>query len=611
MSSKTFIVRTGVAVAAVLSFLAYNRFGFELFKGIGLLFYVACFIMYAKALFMALTKAKKVTADLLVVTVMLASFLAGQPLSGALVAWFISMGLAISFTIIERTRRKIEALTKKRKKTVRVIKKDETTVEIPVEQVSQGDIVMVPQGEMVTVDGEIIEGSSSIDESVITGEPFPIFKEPGNFVTSGSINLTSQLNIKAAKDGDKGYLHIMAEEIEKRLNEKPTIHRKADRIVQFFISGVVLYAIGVFIFTSYLTGDFATGFIRMAAVTAVACPCAWALSVPTAFAASIGGLSRHGILASGGTPLEVVAQASSIVLDKTGTLTLAEPKVVTVDSFGMPPNELLQIAASVETSFSHPIANAIISYASSEGIHLLKTEDSQYLPGLGVKSSVQGRQVIIGSTETMKTLGMKVPSEASLEGRATWVSIDGEIEGVIVIQDELREYAEGLGGQLHNLGIKKVVLATGDNEEAEAKRVAELIGANDFYWGLKPEDKVSLINELNKEGYTIMVGDGVNDATALATAGVGISIGHTKADLAIKSSDIIILRNDAKSLLNIVSMGKRLINVIKQNYVWATAFNGVCIILATIGYLTPGLAALLHHISSVLVVLNSARLTRN
>jgi Cu+-exporting ATPase len=610
MSAKVFAIRTVIALMAVLSFALHNWTGFELLKWLGLICYLICFAMYARALFMSLTQTKRVTADLLVVTVMVVSFMAGQPLSGALVAWFISMGLAISFTIIERTRRKIEALTKGRSRLIRVLR-NEKIMELPVEQVCQGDTVIVPQGEMIPVDGDIIEGASSIDESVVTGEPFSVFKKAGDSVTSGAISLTSQLKVRAAKAGDKGFLYVMAKEIEASLKVKPKIHRTADRIVQFFISGVVLYAIGVFLFAGGLTGDVAAGLIRMAAVTAVACPCAWALSVPTAFAAAIGGLSGRGILVRGGTPLEVVGQASSMVLDKTGTVTLAMPKVVGVQSFGGSSDELLRIAASVESAFNHPIANAIVSYASANGVRPLKAEGSEYLPGLGIRSSVGGREVVLGSTETVKDLGMTVPSEVDFKGRATWIGIDGKVVGAIVIQDELREYAQGLGEAFHGLGVKKVVLATGDNEEAEVRRVAELIGADGCRWGLRPDDKISLVKELSTQGVTVMVGDGVNDASSLAAADVGISIGRTKADLAIKSSDIIVLRDDATSLLATVQTGKKLIRVIEQNYIWAIGFNVVGITLATVGLLSPWLAALFHHISSVLVVLNSARLLRN
>lgn len=610
MFAKTFVIRTIVALAAVLGFAVHRWTGFEPLEWLGLIFYFICFGMYLKALFIALTRTKRVTADLLVVTVMVVSFLAGQPLSGALVAWFISMGLAISLTIIERTRRRIEALTREKGKVARVVR-DGKILELPVEQVRPGDVAIVPQGEMIPVDGKIVEGASSIDESVITGEPFSVFKNPGDGVTSGSVNLTSQLKIRADKAGDKGFLYVMAREIAASLKVKPRIHRTADRVVQFFISGVVLYAIGVFLFTGGLTGDVAAGLVRMAAVTAVACPCAWALSVPTAFAAAIGGLSGRGILVRGGTPLETAGRAVHVVLDKTGTVTLGEPKVVGIEPFGFPRDELLRIAASVESGFNHPIANAIVSFASAREISPLTAEDSEYLPGLGIRSTVLGREVVLGSAETITAFGMTLPTDVRIDGRATWIGIDGKIAGAIVIQDEMREYARGLGEKLHDLGVKKVELATGDNEEAEARRVAQLIGADGYRWGLKPEDKISFVKTLSAQGPTVMVGDGVNDAMSLAAADVGISIGRAKADLAIQSSDIIVLRDDATSLLTIVRMGKKLIRVIKQNYAWAIGFNTIGIALATTGVLSPWLAALFHHISSVLVVLNSARLVRD
>jgi P-type E1-E2 ATPase len=206
---------------------------------------------------------------------------------------------------------------------------------------------------------------------------------------------------------------------------------------------------------------------------------------------------------------------------------------------------------------------------------------------------------------------MEVPLDQKEKGRITWIGIDGTISGGIVIQDELRESAKGLGTMLHDVGIKRVVLATGDNEASEAHRVAQLIGADDYRWGLKPEDKTAMVKAFSIQGPTIMMGDGVNDATSLAAADVGISIGHTKADLALKSSDIVVLRDDAGSLLTIIQTGKKVIRVIKQNYVWAIGFNTAGIALATAGLLNPWLAALLHHISSVLVVLNSARLVRS
>jgi heavy metal translocating P-type ATPase len=601
MSAKTFIIRALISGAAVISLALYGWLGFEQFRWLGLVLYIVCLAMFLRTLILSLVKMKKVTADLLIVSVMAVTLLDGQPLSGAIVAWFISLGLSISFSIIEKTRRRIESLTKERVKVVRVVR-DGVMVKLPVEQVRQGDEAIVPQGEMIPVDGVIIGGSSMIDESIVTGEPFPVFKGAGDTVISGAISLSGPLRVKAAKEGDKAFLYVMAAEIQEALKVKPRIHRTADKIVQVFIIGVVAYSVILFLVIGRLD--------RMATVLAIACPCAWALATPTAFAAAIGSLAGRGILVRGGTPLEVAGKAAFVVLDKTGTVTLAEPKVGGVEAIAVSPKELLRIAASVESGFNHPIANAIVAYAAEQGVHPLSVERAEYLPGLGVKATIQGQEVLLGSAETLAGLGLAVPADVELEGRATWVGVDRQVVGAIFIQDVLREYADGLADELRALGIEKVVLATGDSEEREARRVAEIIGADDVHWGSRPEDKTALVRELQAKGITVMVGDGVNDATSLAVADVGIAIGGAKADLAIKSSDVIVLREDATNLLTVMRMGKKLRRVIKQNYTWAILFNLIGIGLATLGPLNPPLAALLHHVSSVFVVSNSARLIR-
>jgi heavy metal translocating P-type ATPase len=601
MSAKTFVIRASVSGAAVVSLMLYNWLGFEPLRWLGLVLYLVCLAMFLRTLVLSLVKMKKVTADLLVVSVMTVTLLDGQPLSGAIVAWFISLGLAVSFSIIEKTRRRIESLTKERTKIVRVVR-DGVMMDLPIEQVRRGDVAVVPQGEMIPVDGVIVEGAAMIDESVVTGEPFPVFKGIGDTVISGAISLSAPLRVEATKAGDKAFLYVMGAEIQEALKVKPQIHQTADRIVQVFIAGVVAYSVLVFLVTGSLD--------RMATVLAIACPCAWALATPTAFAAAIGSLAGRGILVRGGTPLEVTGEAAFVVLDKTGTVTLAEPRVEGLKAIGVSPGELLQIAASVESGFNHPIANAIVTYAVERGVQLYDVERAEYLPGRGVKAFVQGQEALLGSAETLAGLGLAVPADVELEGRATWVGVDGQVVGAIFIQDALREYAHGLAEELRALGIEKVVLATGDSEESEARRVAEIIGADEYHWGSRPEDKTAIVKELQVEGITVMVGDGVNDATSLAVADVGIAIGGAKADLAIKSSDVIVLREDATSLLTVMRMGKRVRQVIKQNYTWAIFFNIIGIGLATLSPLSPPLAALLHHISSVFVVSNSARLIR-
>lgn len=600
MSTKTHVIRALLAGTAVFSFLVDKWLDIEPIKGFGLVIYLIVLAMFLRTLSFSLIKMRKVTADLLVSAVMVVSLLDGQPLSGALVAWFISLGLSIAFAIIGRTRRRIEALTQERRKTVRVIRNDVVT-ELPIEQVRCGDVAIVPQGEMIPVDGVIIEGQSMIDESVITGEPFPVFKAVGDQVTSGALSLSSPVRVEASKDGSKAFLYVLGAEIEEALKIKPQMHRTADKIVQVFIPGTVLYALLICLLTGSLD--------RMATILAVACPCAWALATPTAFAAAIGNLAGRGILVRGGSPLELAGEAAFVVLDKTGTVTLAQPEVQEIEGREMSSDQLIQIAASVESSFNHPIANAIVHYAAEREISPLPVEQAEYLPGVGIKASVNGQEVVLGPADTLGQMGLTIPSDCAFNGKATWVAVDGRIAGTIVVQDVLRQHARGLAMELRDLGVGKVLMATGDNEESEAQRVSDIIGADEYHWGCKPQDKTSLVQRLSAQGITVMVGDGVNDSISLAAADVGIAIGSTKADLTIKSSDIIVLREDATSLLAIMRTGKKVRRVIKQNYTWAVLFNLIGIALATLGPLSPPLAAALHHISSVFVVSNSARLS--
>ena len=610
MSLKLHITRAAIAAAAVLCFAVYQYFGAgKGFYWIGLLFFVVCLFLFLRMLFRSLFKMKKVSADLLVASAMIVTWLAGEPFSGALVAFFISLGLSISFAIIARTNRRIAALTRERSKVVRVLRGDVIT-EQQVEDVREGDIVIIPQGEMVPVDGLIFEGESMLDESVVSGEPFPIFRQTGDEVISGSICLSASLKVKASKAGNKAFLYLMADEISKAMQVKPRVHRKADKIVQFFIPGVVLYSIVLFVVIWLTSDNVHLGLDRMATVISIACPCAWALATPTAFAASIGSLVRSGILVRGGIPLELMDKAVNMVLDKTGTMTLGEPEIKSIQSISMPAEEILRIAASIETAFNHPIANAIVGYAAEKGVETFKAAHCVHLPGMGVKGIINGDEVLMGADDTLQKAGVSIPKKKADKGRMTWVVVNGQVVGGILVSDTMRGYAVGLADKLCALGFKKVVIATGDNEENEARRVAEMVGVDEYYWGYKPADKARLVETLKQDGITVMVGDGINDAVSLAAADVGISIGQSKADLAIKSSDIVVLREGADSLLQIVKTGKKLHRIINQNYIWAVCFNLVGISLATFTHLVPPVAAFLHHISSVFVVLNSARLVK-
>ncbi|MEA2033894.1 MAG: cation-translocating P-type ATPase [Euryarchaeota archaeon] len=596
------LLRTLVAFGAVIFFILDIFTDFAVIYAAGIITYLFCLLLYAEGLGKALFLMHKVSAELLIVLVMVVTLLDGEPLSGALVAWFIGLGLFISFTIIRKNREKIEALIREEKRTARVLEEN-TIKDVRIEYVRAGDIVLVPKGEIVPVDGIITEGKSSFDESIITGEPFPVVKQAGDEVTSGSINLGNPTYLRAVADGDCSFISLITSEIEESLKNKSGLQKQADTAVQVLLIGVTAYSFLLYAVTGSLN--------LMATALTIVCPCAWALATPTAFASAIGRLASKQILVRNGEPLETLNQADVMVFDKTGTITKGEPEVKRIIPLAMPEQDLLEIAASVESRFNHPIAQSIVQYARDQGTLTEKEKtvsETIDIPGFGVQSLVDGEEVIIGSQETMESKGLIIPNVV-YEGRAVWVAVNDELMGAIIIRDTTSAEMEHLADNVRSYGISDVILATGDGEEREAKRIAGIIGADEYYYNCKPDDKTALIQKLGAEKCVVMVGDGANDAPSLAAAHVGIAIsGHKNVNLAIKSSDVIILGDDAGDVLTILKTAGKMGRIIRENYAWAISFNVIGLLLVTLGLLNPILAAILHHISSVFVVSNAARI---
>ncbi|WP_265581506.1 heavy metal translocating P-type ATPase [Methanofollis aquaemaris] len=595
------LLRVIAALVPVLCFAGDQVFGSPVLASIGVVTYLFCLLLYAEGLLRTIVLMHRVSAELLIVAVMTVTFLDGQPLSGALVAWVVGLGLFIATTIIRKNRERIEGLVKEGKPTARVL--DGGTVrEVGVHEVSAGDLVIVPKGSTIPVDGVVTEGHSSVDESAVTGEPYPVFKQAGSQVTSGTLNLSAPLHVRATRDGDDTYLAVVTREIEASLAEKSQTQRQAETIVQVFLIGVTAYAGLLYLVTGNLH--------LPATALSVACPCAWALATPAAFAATIGRLGREHVLTRGGEPLERLVGAETLVTDKTGTLTRAEPEVGEIVILnGADRKEVLRSAAAVEARFSHPIATAITAYAVSQGIGALpEVTESEDLPGQGVRAVIDGKSIFVGSGETIRAAGVTLPA-VHYEGRAVWLAVENDPCGVFVIRDALPEAVEGFADAVRACGINRVVLATGDQEEGEAQRVTAAIGADEYHAGCRPEDKTALVKGFQNGGRVVMVGDGVNDAPALAVADVGIAIGgHRNPGLVVRSAEIVVLGDDPAAVPGILAAGKAMKQVIRQNYAWAVGFNTVGLALATAGLLNPILAAVLHHISSVFVVANAARL---
>lgn len=594
------LLRVMAAVIPVILFGLDALYDLPVLYWLGMPFYLFCLVIYLAALLKTILLMHKVSAELLIVLVMTVTLIDGAPLSGAMVSWFIGLGLYISFTIIRKNREKIESLIQEGKRTAQILENEEMK-EIPINQVRQHDVVIIPKGAMIPIDGTIIEGSSAIDESTMTGEPFPVHKAVGANVTSGTLNLTAPLQVKADKNGDDSFLSVITQEIKNSLLNKSKLQKRADTTVQILLLSVTAYAFGLF----FITGNLHL----MATALAVVCPCAWALATPTAFAANIGRLARSNILARGGEPLENMQDIKTLILDKTGTVTLGEPEVTQVIEFGMPQQELLELAASIESRFDHPIARSITNFAKAHGITQLRAvEQAEDLPGRGIRAQIEQQEILMGSAETLNLQGIELPV-LDYKGRAIWLAVDNEVKGIIVIRDIMLSEMQGLADTIRACGIEKVILATGDNEELEAKRVADYINADEYYFNCTPAHKTALVKKFQAQGKVAMVGDGVNDAPALAAANVGIAIGgHKNVNLAIISSDVVILGHDAQDLVTILRLSHKMGGIIQQNYLWAIGFNSIGLALATFGILNPIVAALLHHFSSVFVVVNASRL---
>ncbi|QXP85219.1 cation-translocating P-type ATPase [Methylococcus sp. ANG] len=594
------LLRLVLAVIPVVFFAIDALYDMPFFYGLALPFYWLCLALYALGLLRSVAILHQVSAELLIVLVMIVTLIDGKPLSGALVAWFIGLGLYVSFTIIRKNREKIEGLIKQTKTTALLMVGSEIR-EVPTHTVQKDDVLIVPKGSVVPVDGIIIEGRSSFDESSISGEPFPIHRIPGDDILSGTFNLSAPIQIKATKSGDDSFISVITAEIEKTLQYKSTLQKRADAIVQYLLLGVSGY--------SFLLLFVSGSLDLMATALSVLCPCAWALATPTAFASGIGRSARLNILVRGGEPLETMHEVKTVILDKTGTVTLAVPEVHQIVAMKTTEAELLEIAASLESRFTSPVARSIVNYCKDLGITRLRpVRDAEDLPGRGVRGRLDHCEILIGSPETLEMQGIQLP-EIKYVGRTIGLAKDGELMGMVIIRDVVQTAMENLAASIRSFGVERVVLATGDHEESEAKRVAALIGADGYHFNCRPEDKAALVRQWQSFGKVAMIGDGVNDAPALAAADVGIAIGgHKNIGLSIASSDMVILGEDANDLIQILQISRKMRQIIKQNYTWAISFNGVGLTLATFGLLNPVLAAFLHHISSVLVVANAARL---
>ncbi|MBD2307260.1 copper-translocating P-type ATPase [Chroococcidiopsis sp. FACHB-1243] len=557
--------------------------------------------------------------------------------------WFIAQGLrpdvyyeaaAVIITLIllgrllenrakGQTSEAIRKLMGLQAKTARVIRNGKE-IDVPIAQVVLGDIILVRPGEKIPVDGEIVDGASTIDESMVTGESFPVKKQSGDEAIGATINKTGSFKLKATRVGKDTFLAQIVKLVQQAQGSKAPIQRLADRVTGWFVPAVMAIAIATFIIWFNIMGNVTMALITTVGVLIIACPCALGLATPTSIMVGTGKGAENGILIKGAESLELAHKLQAIVLDKTGTITQGKPTVTDLVTVNGTANsnelKLLRLAASVERNSEHPLAEAVVQYASSQGVELTDAREFEAVAGSGVQGYVSDRLVQIGTYRWMNELGINTSQLQQQWDRleylgktVIWIAIDGTVQGIMGISDAVKPSSAQAIRTMQRMGLE-VVMLTGDNRRT-AEVIAREVGIKRVFAEVRPDQKAAQVQNLQAEGKVVaMVGDGINDAPALAQADVGVAIG-TGTDVAIAASDITLISGDLQGIVTAIQLSRATIRNIRQNLFFAFIYNVAGIPIAA-GILFPFFGWLLSPIiagaamafSSVSVVTNALRL---
>ena len=547
----------------------------------------------------------------------LVALFAGLPVyfeSAGFILFFVLLGAVFEEKMRKNTSQAVEKLLDLQAKTAEVLH-DDSYVQVPLDQVKVGDLIRVRPGEKIAVDGVVVEGVSSIDESMVTGESLPVDKTVGDTVIGSTINNSGTLVFKAEKVGSETVLAQIVDFVKKAQTSRAPIQDLTDKISGIFVPAVVILAILTFwIWFVLLEASFVTSLLYGVAVLIIACPCALGLATPTALMVGTGRSAKMGVLLKNGTVLQEIQKVQTLVFDKTGTLTEGKPVVTDIIGDEV---EVLGLAASLEEASQHPLAEAIVKRATETGLEIQTVENFQALHGKGVSGQIAGKQVLLGNAKMLDGMNISSTYQEKLEElekeakTVVFLAVDNEIKGLLALQDIPKENAKLAISQLKKRGLKTVML-TGDNAGV-ARAIADQIGIEEVIAGVLPEEKAHEIHQLQSAGKVAFVGDGINDAPALSVADVGIAMG-AGTDIAIESADLVLTTNNLLGVVRAFDMSKKTFNRILLNLFWAFIYNVAGIPIAAgvfsgIGLvLNPELAGLAMAFSSVSVLTSSLML---
>lgn len=549
---------------------------------------------------------RKITVNVFITVAISVTIVTGEILPASVIILIMAIVGSLEAYTLERTRKSISKLLELTPKTANVIQ-NQAENKVNLSEIKIGDIVVVRPGERIPVDGIVIDGEATVNQAPITGESMPVEKIKGSEVFAGTLNETGRLEIKTTKVGPDTTLAKIVHLVEEAQESKAPIQSVADRFTTWFLPTVLLIAIIAF---------FLSGNIKVAvAVLLVACPCAFAIATPSAVSAGIANMARRAVLIKGGIYFEVAGKIDTLVIDKTGTITLGRPKVVEIIGEEVE-EELIRISAVAEKYSEHPLAKAILNFAKEKNVTIPDPESFKILTGMGVEAKINGFKILVGRENYLIKNGIEISShirdiaekQINLGRTVIYVAKGEKALGIIAIEDEIKSETISAISSLKKIGLKDIVMLTGDNKNT-AREVSKKIALDAFYAELLPEDKQNVVKELKKEGRVIgMVGDGINDAPALALADVGIVMGKMGTDIAIEASDVTLMDDNLFRIVEFIKMSRKVLKRIKLNIFFSIIYNIIGLTLAATGYLTPVLAVIFQEAGCITVALSSTQL---